>query len=59
MSLHSDTNLYVFVEIIPRSILLVQFEGINYLLVTLGDGTLIYFTLNSNTGKEELLVDIA
>nr|CAB3236585.1 DNA damage-binding protein 1 [Phallusia mammillata] len=37
-------------EIIPRSILLVQFEGINYLLVTLGDGTLFYFTLDENTG---------
>ncbi|XP_078488392.1 DNA damage-binding protein 1 [Ciona intestinalis] len=37
-------------EIIPRSILLVQFDGINYLLVTLGDGTLFYFTLNPETG---------
>lgn len=34
-------------EIIPRSVLMVQFEGVNYLLVTLGDGTLYYFTINS------------
>uniref|UniRef100_H2YRS0 DNA damage-binding protein 1 n=1 Tax=Ciona savignyi TaxID=51511 RepID=H2YRS0_CIOSA len=38
-------------EIIPRSILLVQFDGIDYLLVTLGDGTLFYFTLNAETGS--------
>ncbi|CAK8675984.1 unnamed protein product [Clavelina lepadiformis] len=38
-------------EIIPRSILLAQFDRINYLLVTLGDGTLIYFTLSATTGN--------
>lgn len=38
-------------EIIPRSILLSKFDGISYLLVTLGDGTLIYFILDENTGS--------
>ena len=46
-----DCSLTCRAEIIPRSILLVQFDGINYLLVTLGDGNLIYFTLNATTGK--------
>lgn len=35
-------------EIIPRSVLLVKFEDINYLLVTLGDGMLFYFTINDD-----------
>jgi len=34
-------------EIIPRSILMTQFEGTNYLLCALGDGSLFYFVLNS------------
>lgn len=34
-------------DIIPRSILMAQFEGTNYLLCALGDGSLFYFTLNS------------
>jgi len=33
-------------EIIPRSILMVKFEGTNYLLCALGDGSLFYFVLN-------------
>jgi DNA damage-binding protein 1 len=33
-------------EIIPRSILMTQFEGSNYLLCALGDGSLYYFVLN-------------
>ena len=36
-------------EIIPRSILMTQFEGTNYLLCALGDGSLFYFVLNSHT----------
>lgn len=35
-------------EIIPRSVLMVMFEGIKYLLVTLGDGMLFYFTINDD-----------
>lgn len=35
-------------EMIPRSILMTNFEGINYLLCALGDGSMFYFTLNSN-----------
>lgn len=35
-----------FSEIIPRSILMTQFEGTNYLLCALGDGSLFYFILN-------------
>lgn len=38
-------------EIIPRSILLCQFEGINYLLCALGDGSMFYFVLERDTGK--------
>lgn len=34
-------------EMIPRSILMTNFEGINYLLCALGDGSMYYFTLNS------------
>lgn len=35
-------------EMIPRSILMTNFEGINYLLCALGDGSMFYFTLNTN-----------
>lgn len=38
-------------EIIPRSILLSQFEGINYLLCALGDGSMFYFVLDKENGK--------
>ncbi|KAJ8762650.1 hypothetical protein K2173_010671 [Erythroxylum novogranatense] len=38
-------------EIIPRSILLCSFEGISYLLCALGDGHLLNFLLNLNTGE--------
>jgi hypothetical protein len=41
-----------FPEIIPRSILMTTFEGIHYLLCALGDGALIYFNLNAETGKK-------
>ncbi|XP_064634746.1 DNA damage-binding protein 1-like [Lineus longissimus] len=37
-------------EIIPRSILMTTFEGVHYLLCALGDGALIYFNLNAETG---------
>ena len=37
-------------EIIPRSILMTTFEGIHYLLCALGDGSLFYFNLNTETG---------
>lgn len=37
-------------EMIPRSILMTNFEGINYLLCALGDGSMFYFTLNTNDG---------
>ena len=35
-------------EVIPRSILMVNFEGINYLLCAIGDGSMFYFILNRN-----------
>ena len=38
-------------EIIPRSILMTQFEGTNYLLCALGDGSLFYFVLNCQAGQ--------
>lgn len=34
-------------DIIPRSILMAQFEGTNYLLCALGDGSLFYFTMST------------
>lgn len=37
-------------EVIPRSILMANFEGINYLLCALGDGAMYYFTLNKDSG---------
>lgn len=39
----------VTAEMIPRSILMAQFEGTPYLLVALGDGSLFYFTMNPVT----------
>ncbi|GAV76408.1 CPSF_A domain-containing protein/MMS1_N domain-containing protein [Cephalotus follicularis] len=38
-------------EIIPRSVLLCAFEGISYLLCALGDGHLLNFLLNMDTGE--------
>ncbi|CAL9775781.1 unnamed protein product [Musa acuminata subsp. burmannicoides] len=38
-------------EIIPRSVLLCTFEGVHYLLCTLGDGHLLNFLLNLSTGE--------
>lgn len=37
-------------EIIPRSILMASFEGMNYLLCALGDGSMFYFSLNKVDG---------
>lgn len=34
-------------EVIPRSILLISFEGIDYVLCALGDGNLFTFVLNT------------
>uniref|UniRef100_U5EVD6 DNA damage-binding protein 1 n=1 Tax=Corethrella appendiculata TaxID=1370023 RepID=U5EVD6_9DIPT len=36
-------------EIIPRSILMACFEGVNYLLCALGDGSMFYFVLNKDS----------
>ncbi|XP_014225976.1 DNA damage-binding protein 1 [Trichogramma pretiosum] len=41
-------------EIIPRSILMTNFEGSTYLLCALGDGSMYYFVLNQKNG---LLMD--
>ncbi|URE33533.1 DNA damage-binding protein [Musa troglodytarum] len=38
-------------EIITRSVLLCTFEGVSYLLCTLGDGHLLNFLLNLSTGE--------
>ncbi|KAL9676917.1 hypothetical protein QQ045_005139 [Rhodiola kirilowii] len=38
-------------EIIPRSVLLCTFDGIPYLLCALGDGHLLNFLLDTNTGE--------
>ncbi len=39
------------VDIIPRSILMVMFGGIAYLLCALGDGTLLYYQLEPTSGR--------
>ncbi|ORX90414.1 hypothetical protein K493DRAFT_409889 [Basidiobolus meristosporus CBS 931.73] len=38
-------------EIIPRSILMAEFEGINYLFIALGDGHMFSFLLDIATGE--------
>lgn len=48
--LNQITNEPLGGEIIPRSILMTCFEGINYLLCALGDGSMFYFTLNKDNG---------
>ncbi|XP_044728814.1 DNA damage-binding protein 1 isoform X2 [Chrysoperla carnea] len=48
--LNQITNEPLGGEIIPRSILMTCFEGINYLLCALGDGSMFYFVLNKETG---------
>ena len=47
-SLEEITKEYLGGEIIPRSILMTKFEGTNYLLCALGDGSLFYFVVNSS-----------
>ena len=47
-SLEEITKEYLGGEIIPRSILMAKFEGTNYLLCALGDGSLFYFVVNSS-----------
>lgn len=37
-------------EIIPRSVLMTNFEGHNYLLCALGDGSMFYFSLYKDSG---------
>lgn len=46
-SLEEITREYLGGEIIPRSILTAKFEGTNYLLCALGDGSLFYFVITS------------
>ena len=46
-SLEEITKEYLGGEIIPRSILITKFEGTNYLLCALGDGSLFYFVVSS------------
>ena len=47
-SLEEITKEYLGGEIIPRSILMTKFEGTNYLLCALGDGSLFYFVVNAS-----------
>uniref|UniRef100_A0A915DC56 DNA damage-binding protein 1 n=1 Tax=Ditylenchus dipsaci TaxID=166011 RepID=A0A915DC56_9BILA len=37
-------------EVLPRSLLIIAMEGIIYLLVALGDGTVYYFRINAENG---------
>ena len=48
--MHIHTNTYIHLDIIPRSILMVTFSGLHYLLCALGDGCLVYYQLETNTG---------
>lgn len=45
-------------EILPRSVLLVTFEEINYLLCGLGDGQIFHFTIDIETGMLQNLKKI-
>lgn len=45
-SLEVLNNEKLGVEMIPRSILIANFEGIHYLLCALGDGSMFYFTMD-------------
>ena len=45
-----DAHLY-YTEIIPRSILLSTFEGVHYVLVAVGDGSLFYFHVDEHKGQ--------
>ena len=47
---HAHINVYC-TEIIPRSILLSTFEGVHYVLVALGDGSLFYFHVDEHKGQ--------
>ncbi|KAF5292358.1 hypothetical protein FQA39_LY03392 [Lamprigera yunnana] len=38
-------------EVIPRSVLMTSFEGYNYLLCALGDGSMYYFFLHKDSGS--------
>ena len=46
-SLEEITKEHLGGEIIPRSILITKFEGTNYLLCALGDGSLFYFVVST------------
>ncbi|XP_076949712.1 DNA damage-binding protein 1-like [Bidens hawaiensis] len=50
-TLEPVTEEHIGGEIIPRSVLLCAFEGIPYLLCALGDGHLLNFLLDTDTGK--------
>lgn len=45
-----NSNKIFSLEIMPRSVLMTCFEGHNYLLCALGDGSMFYFSLNKETG---------
>jgi len=45
-------------EVIPRSILMAQFEGTNYLLCALGDGSLFYFVMTPQGMSEKKKVTL-
>ena len=45
-------HMHTLIDIIPRSILMVTFSGYHYLLCALGDGCLVYYQLETNTGNQ-------
>jgi DNA damage-binding protein 1 len=48
--LSEATKEYLGGEIIPRSVLMTCFEGHNYLLCALGDGSMFYFVFHKESG---------
>ena len=58
---HAHTHMCacIYTDIIPRSILMVTFSGLHYLLCALGDGCLVYYQLETNTGKGHLCYNVA
>ena len=50
-SYDKHSNCLLFLDIIPRSIMLNKFDDEIYLLVAMGDGTLVYYLVNTTTCK--------
>ena len=47
---HANSRLQIplLVELLPRDILQMKFDETNYLLITIGDGTLYYYKMSDD-----------